>query len=206
MAFDNVTFPTFPMTLGVNRVENYQVDIVSNSTIEYRRARHRWENYTFSIPTQTMTDAQKETIRGFLAQRNHGLASFRFVDPGDPTWDNELLDLAGASSWYLYNAFDESTPGGNHPMFNQVTSELVATKNGVPTAIIGTGVTNGVPTINVAGSGGGDVIRITGPKYYTVRLATNFSYALAALCPGSSPSPRGHQVGSIELQEVFGET
>jgi len=203
MAFDNVNFPDYPLIHGLNKVITDPVQVSSNGTYEYRVKRSRWERYTWSVPTQTMTTAQKEEIRTFLSQRNHGLNSFKFIDPDYAAFDAAIMSHNSTDKWNLALPFDTNTPG-DHPIFNPNVSALTVTVNGSPGVLGSASIIDGVPVIQVNGTTGTETIRITGQIDFTVRLNTDFKYALFALqC--SDNRPAGHTVSAIELTEVFGE-
>ena len=203
MAYDNVQFPFYPMLHGVRKEIIDPVVVSSNGTYEYRVKRSRWERFRFSLPTQTMEDSQKEAIRVFLSQRNHGLNSFRFVDPALPTFDDAILSHNTGAFWNIALPFDASTPG-THPIFNPVIGGLTVTVDGGGGTINSTSVLNGVPVIEVTGTTGGEVVRVSGPINFTVRLDSNFDSTIFALkCAGNLPL--GHQVANIELIEVYNE-
>ena len=203
--FDNVVFPDYPMIHGLNKHIKDEVSINGNGTYEYRVKRSRWERYMWSIPTQSMTDAQKEEIKNFLVQRNHALNSFKFVDPDATQFSNALLSHNSGDYWNLALPYGTSI-AGTHPIFNPVVGSLSVTVGGVGDTINAFTILNGVPVIQITGTTSGSVVRVTGPIYFTVRLATELSYALAALdaCAGTN-TPIGHTVNSIELVEVYGE-
>lgn len=202
MAFDNVTFPYYPMKHGVNKRITDPVSVSSNGTYEYRVKRSRWDRYSWTLPTQTMTDTQKESVRNFLLQRGNALNSFRFVDPTiDEFVDAPLAHVSG-DYWRLALPYDSSTPG-THPIFNPVLGELSVTVGGSPDSINAFTVLNGVPVIQITGTVGTETVKVSGPIYFTVRLNNDLNYALVALDTNSTPI--GHSMGTIELTEVFGE-
>lgn len=202
MSFDSATFPSFPMIHGVSKAISDPVQVSSNGTYEYRVRRNRWERLSWSIPTQTMTVAQKDAIRKFLLQRNHALNSFRFIDPEQSTLTSAKMSWNSGTYWNLAVPLDANT-AGTHPIFNPILGELTVTVNGSPSTLNSFTVLNGVPVVSITGTTGSENVRISGNLYYTVRLATDLSYALYAL--DCSNKPLGYQVSSIELIEVYGE-
>ena len=202
MAFDNVVFPNYPTIHGVSKTITDPVNVSSNGTYEYRVKRTEWERYNWSIPTQTMTDEQKETIKSFLIQRNHALNSFKFVDPDATDLADAVMSHATGDWWYLNLPFDATTPG-THPIFNPTVGELSVTVDDVADTINAFDVSTGVPRIQITGTTGTETVKVSGPIYFTVRLATNLSYAIFALDTNSNPL--GHSVNGIELVEVYGE-
>lgn len=208
MAFDNVTFPSYPMIHGLEKTVSDPVVITSNGTYEYRLKRTRWERYTWTIPTQTMTDDQKEEIKNFLLQRNHALNSFKFIDPDMSAFDNAIMPFSGQSGFFNMNLPAGTDTTGTHPVFNPDMGGLTCTVNGSPSTISNFSITAGQPRFqpDLGIPSFGDVVRLTGPIHFTVRLAGDLNYALAALdaCAGVN-TPIGHNVSAITLTEVFGE-
>lgn len=202
MAFDNVVFPTLPLIHDQNREVIDPVAIATNGSYEYRVRRQRWEKFVWRLSTQTMTNAQKEEVRGFLQARNAGLNSFKYTDPELSTLSSALMSHNTGEYWNLAVPLDSST-AGTHPIFNPDTSSLTVTVDGSPGTIAGFSVLNGVPVIQVTGTTGSEVVRVSGTVYFTVRLGSNFQESLFALCTDNSP--RGHVVQSITLVEVYGE-
>lgn len=204
MAFEDVVFPYYPMKHNISKTIIDPVSIVSNGNREYRIKRQSWERYKWTLPTQTMTNAQKEEIKSFLLQRGHSLNSFKFVDPDAAVWNNTRLLYHSGTTWEVnlpFSQTDQTVPG-NHPLFN-------ATIDGGLLDGVGTGprtitILDGVPTVNYTTSNSGSVVEITdGVPYFTVRLASTVSYALAALDVDNET--QGVQHAAIELIEVFGE-
>jgi len=179
------------------------VSVSSNGTYEYRVKRTRWERYSWKIPTQTMTNDQKNDIKNFLVQRGHGLNSFKYVDRDQPTLTLNTLSWNSADKWNLNLAFDDTTPG-THPIFNPENTTLQVYINGI---LSYTGVNveyiNGQPVIVVPTSSNGDDIKVSGVLPHTVRLASDFSSTIIAL--DCNADPLGHSTEAISLIEVFGE-
>lgn len=202
MAFSGLTFPYFPSPHGTAKRVIDPVKVITNGTYEYRTKRARWERFMWSLATQTMTNDQKEDIRTFLSSIDHSLESFRFVDPDYPEFDDALLTYNSTTYWNLALPIATGT-AGTHPIFNPILGELDVTVNGVAGAITALSIINGVPAINVTGTDSNDVVRVSGPVYFTARLNSELSYALVALDCNSNPL--GHNVETLELIEVFGE-
>lgn len=206
MAFDNVVFPYYPMIHGTNKTVTDPVAVSSNGTYEYRVKRTRWERYTWTIPTQSMTNDQKNTIKNFLLERQHGLNSFRFIDRDQVNMVDNLLEpeIAASGLWKMNVALDATTVG-THPIFNPEIATLTATVNGgAPAAVAGFTTNSGQPAVGITGATNpADVVKISGPLYYTVRLASDFSSTIAAL--DCNNDALGHNTDSITLVEVFGE-
>lgn len=202
MAFENVTFPFVPLIHDQVREVIDPVSVSSNGTFEYRIRRARWESFIFRVPTQTMTDPQKETVRTFLSKRRAGLNSFKYTDPAYKEFISALLSFNSTTFWNLNLPFDTSTAGTAHPVFKVGT--LTATKNGSPATVLGTSIIAGQPVVQISGSISTDIIKVSGPIFFVVRLDSNFNEALTALqC--SDNRPFVHTVGEIRLVEVFGE-
>lgn len=202
MAFNNIVFPDYPMIHGVSKTITDPVNISSNGTYEYRIKRTEWERYSWNIPTQTMTEVQKETMKSFLIQRNHALNSFKFVDPDATDFADAIMSHDTGDYWKLNLPFDAST-AGTHPIFNPDVAQLSVTVDTVSDTINTLDLSTGYPRIQIIGTSGSEVVKVTGPIFFTVRLATNFSYALYAL--DNNNKGIGHQVSDIELVEVYGE-
>jgi len=202
MAFDNVIFPDYPMIHGVGKNIIDLVQTNSNGTYEYRVKRTGWERYIWNIPTQTMTVAQKETIKSFLVQRNHALNSFKFVDPDSPNLVDGIMSHSTGDYWNLNIPYDATT-AGTHPIFNPTVGSLTVTVDGGADTIDAFDLSTGVPRIQILGTTGAELVKVSGPYYLTVRLSTNLSYALFAL--DSNNEGIGYSVNNIELVEVFGE-
>ena len=211
MSFDNTTFPYYPMLQGVKKDIIDPVSVVSNGTYEYRVKRSRYERYAWTVPTQTMKEAQKEAMRTFLAQRNHGLDSFKYTDPALPAFVDAVMPsstlrdgTAGNTEWDVFLPFDASNYGTTHPLSNIDNTGWTVTKNGAPTSFT-TFTTAGTPsTFTIAGTVPSDVIRVTGPITFTVRLDSAFQETLIAL--DTTNGPLGHTVTAIKLLEVLGES
>lgn len=203
MAFDNVTFPSPPLGgLDVRREVIDPVSVSTNGSYEYRVRRQRWERFIWTIPTQTMTNTQKEEMRTFLSARSHGLNSFKYDDTELSTFDDAILEHNNGAWWNVAIPLGTSTPG-THPMFATHWPSLSVTVNGGAGSLSGFSLQNGVPCVAVSGTTGTEVVRITGSIPFVVRLGSNFQEAMLALC--SDDSPRGHSVNSIKLVEVYGE-
>jgi hypothetical protein len=207
MAFEAATFPSFPMVHDFGRQTIYPVITRTNGTVEWRGTHVRFEKFRWTIPTQTMTVPQKEAIRDFLVQRNHGLSSFRFRDPQLPSLTNAILGYR-SPGWDLYLPFSSSVPGNLHPIWNPIISELTFTRNGVSVSPsnVSFAITGGIPQVTIVGSSSGDTIRVSGPIYFTAKLMSPLSQTLAALdhCGGTN-NPYIYNVNAIELMEVHGE-
>ena len=206
MAFEDVTFPYYPMKHGITKTIIDPVSIVSNGNREYRIKRQSWERYEWTLPTQTMTNEQKEEIKAFLLSRNHSLNSFKFVDPDMASWIDTKLTYVSGTSWEVnlpLNNFNQtSSLPGTHPCFNADITDV--TLGGTPAGFTGPTITNGIPVISVTGSSSGSNVRLTGGiPYFTVRLASALGYALAAL--DTNNETLGVEHASIKLIEVFGE-
>lgn len=209
MAFEFIEFPYFPMKHGIRKEIIDPVNIVSNGAYEYRIKRQSWERYKWTLPVQTMTNEQKEDIKSFLLQRSHSLNSFRFVDPDTPAWVDARLAYYSADYVKITTPFDmlsQSVPG-THPLFNTYTFDVTSlTFNDIPWTFTGERtIVNGIPVFGITGGSmaPSDVIRVSGKMYYTVRLNSTVSYALAAL--DTNNETLGVQHAAIELIEVFGE-
>ncbi len=206
MAFVNQLFPNYPMIHGLGKTIINPVDIVSNGNIEYRVKRQVHERFEWSLPSQTMTNVQKEDIKSFLTQRNSALDSFKFIDPDAAAWDNARLPFASGDRWKVtvpFNMVDQSI-AGTHPLYNPDTVNWSFTVNG--SAFAGTPVFSiiaGEPVVTLAGTSSGNDIRVSGPIHFTVRLNGPISYSLAAL--NTINNTLGVQHNNISLIEVFGE-
>lgn len=206
MSFDAETFPSYPMIHGLQREVVYPVRKRSNGSVEWRGTHVRFERYRWTIPTQTMTVAQRDAIHDFLVQRSHGINSFRFIDPMWRELDDVLLTHNTGSDWNLYLPLegDDDTANTLHPMFNLVQGELTVTVNGSPGTISGLDVTDGIPVIDVPGTSGGETVRLSGNLYFTVHLEDNINSALLALkC--STNDPFIYTMSAITLLEVHQE-
>lgn len=206
MAFENVTFPYYPMKHGISKSIIDPVSIISNGNLESRIKRQAWEKYEWTLPTQTMTNEQKEDIKAFLLQRNHSLNSFKFVDPDMAAWVDTQLSYHSGNLWKVnlpLNSFDITGSGaGTHPIFNPSITSV--TLNGGSASFGAVQITDGVPVIPVTGSSSGSTVRITGGiPYFTVRLASTLSYNLVALDINNETLGISHT--AIKLIEVFGE-
>jgi len=205
MTFDNVTFPNYPMLRGVEKIVTDPVSKVGNGTYEYRVKKTRWERYAWKIPTQTMTNEQKEAIREFLTQRNHELNSFKFVDPTATALADAILSHNSGDYWNLALPFS-STTAGTHPIFNPEIGGLSVTVDAIADSINAFTILNGIPVIQITGTSGSEVVKVTGPIHFTVRLNSDFQTTLHALdFYNGTNDPYGHVVNDIELVEVFGE-
>lgn len=202
MAFDNVEFPFYPTIHGSSKTVTDPVSVSSNGTYEYRVKRTRWERYSWKLPTQTMTDEQKNDIKNFLVQRQHGLNSFRFVDRDNQVMVDNILSHNSTDKWNLTVALDATTPG-THPIFNPEIGGLTAEVNGTPTVINAFGYLDGQPVITLTGTTGTETVTVSGPLFYTVRLASDFSSTIVAL--DCNADALGHSTDTIALMEVFGE-
>jgi len=213
MAFDNVVFPYYPMKHGISKTVSDPVTVITNGSYEYRIKRQAWERYSWTLPTQTMTNEQKEAIKSFLSQRNSSLNSFKFNgDPDAISLVEARLSHHSGQYWNLnlpYSMADQSIPG-THPLFNADVDNWTITENGGPTTIVSAGSPNiplqyiaGQPVIHILGTYGTEDIRVTGDIHFTVRLGSTISYVLEAL--NTSNETLGVNTGAIELVEVFGE-
>ena len=202
MAFEDVTFPYVPTIHDQTRNVNDPVAVSTNGTYEYRVRRQRWEQFVWKIPSQTMTTEQKEAVRTFLSQRGASLTSFKFIDPELSTFTDAVMVHNSGDDWNLAIPYDATT-GGVHPMFNPDIGVLTVTVDGAPGTIASFNLIDGVPTIQVTGTSGGEVVKVTGQIPFTVRLGSNFQESLYALCQDNTP--RGHVVQAITLVEVYGE-
>jgi len=209
MAFDNTIFPYYPIKHNISKTIINPVSIVSNGAFEYRIKRQAWERYKWILPTQTMTQEQKEQIKSFLVQRNSSLNSFKFRDPDAASYINAELPLYSGA---FHNAIlplsmvdQSSTNGyGNHPIFNIDTTQLTWTLNGVTQgAGINLSYTNNEPLLEFPGSIFSDTVKVSGPITFTVRLNSTIEYALIALDTNNETAGVNH--AAIELIEVFGE-
>lgn len=204
MAFEDVAFPDYPMKHDVSRSTIYPVTVRTNGTTEWRGTHVRFERFSWSLPPQTMTPAQKNAIRDFLIQRNHGLNSFRFQCPMTPSLTDATLSHNSGSYWNLYLPLSDGTAGSLHPLFNPGLGGLTVTVDGSPGTISGITYIDGVPVLDVSGTTGTEVVKISGDFYFTVKLVTPMNYAMTALDCNSNVAI--YNVQPIELQEVFGET
>jgi len=221
MAYENVVFPfnynissniEVPMIHGMVKTIIDPVTIVSNGSYEARTKKQAWERYKWTIPTQTMMNAQKEEVKSFLIQRSHSLNSFKFVDPDAPVWAGTKLAHHSSTYWEVnlpYNTIQGGSPAeepGTHPVFNHNAGQCNMTRNGSPAGADGSiiYIVDGVPCVKILGSSPSDEVIITsGPIYFTVRLNSTLSYALEALDTDNNTVGVNHS--AIELIEVFGE-
>ena len=202
MAYQDVAFPFYPSIHGVSKSVIDPVSISSNGAYEYRVKRSRWERYKWTIPTQTMTDEQKTTIKNFLLERRHALDSFRFADPEMPNLVDNKLSFNSSVYWNFNVHLSDGVPG-THPIFNTDITGLSATADGSPIPIDELTYISGQPVLGIPAALSSADIRISGPFYYTVRLASDFNSTILAL--DCNNLPLGHSVNAIELIEVFGE-
>lgn len=206
MAFDNVVFPYYPMIHGTNKTVTDPVAVSSNGTYEYRVKRTRWERFTWTIPTQTMTNDQKNEVKQFLLARQHGLNSFKFIDRDGVNFVDNLLSPqnAAAGLWNL-NVAHDSLNAGTHPVFNAEWASMTADVNGGGSFPVSTtSIVAGQPVVSIPwATQPNDVVKVSGPLHYTVRLASDFSSTIAAL--DCNNDALGHNTDSITLIEVFGE-
>ena len=207
MAFDNVVFPNYPMIHGIKKSIVDPVSVVANGSREYRVKRQRWERYIWTIPTQTMTQQQKEEIKSFLVQRSHSLNSFKFVDPDASSLVNARLEMHPSFTTYyklaLPYSMNNQTVQGDHPLFNtdpHLWTYVGSSGNGI---YISTQIVDGVPYVELDYSSATGYFTASGNVYFTVRLNTPLEYALVAL--DSNNETLGVNHSAIELIEVFGE-
>ena len=205
MAFEDVTFPYYPMKHGITKTIIDPVSVVSNGNREYRIKRQAWERYEWTLPTQTMTDQQKEDIRIFLSERSHSLNSFIFIDPDMPTSIVDVDLEQHYSIFWKYNLpLTHTAPeiGGTHPQFGAIGDAVFWKRDGTqygPTNVV---LIDGIPILNTGWSSGIITVDTMTPKF-VVRLASTLSYALAAL--DTNNETLGVEHASIKLIEVFGE-
>lgn len=204
MAFDNATFPFVPLKHDRRVTVIDPVSVVTNGNYEYRVKRQQWERFEFTLSAQTMTNEQKENIRQFLMQRDNSFRTFKYVDPEYSTWEDVVLPYSG--TWghhYMYLPFGASTPGTTHPLFNQDAADFTVKLGGTPTTFTFEKL-NGIPTVYSFGANGIDPLTISGTISYNVRLNSSFQDVLFAL--DCNDAALGHQVPSISLMEVHGES
>lgn len=210
MAFDNEVFPAYPLIQDVRRDTIYPVKVRTNGTVEKRITHVRYEKFQWTIPTQIFSLEDKNRIRNFLVQRNHGLNSFKFNDPHLPELNDAILaNGSGTNQWKLFLPFDDNTPGDLHPLWNLDLSEITVTVNGSPVSLTPGSAplyNENIPEMIVPGSSAGDTVRISGKIYFTVKLATPLSQALVGLdyC-NQSNNPTYFNMQPITLVEVHGE-
>lgn len=204
MSFDNVIFPDYPMKHGIEKTIIDPVTIASNGTFEYRSKRQVSERFMWSIPTQSMTNEQKETIREFLLQRSHSLNSFLFVDPDMRSLTNVRLTYSGNIDHWMYNLPSGAGVAGVHPIYNAVDTTITLTLNGGVAYNRTHQIQNGIPVVNAGAFNSSDDVRVVSEDlHFTVRLNSTLSYALLAL--DTTNSTLGVNHAAIDLIEVFGE-
>lgn len=195
--FDNATFPLCAIR-GVSKSETFPVDVQTNGFNEYRSTPFEWEYFTWTIPSWGLLEDEKKSLVSFLRQRKYGLRSFLYQDPDMPSLQNNIVaNYNGGTQWVLTLAYDDNVPG-KHPIFHPGTLEV--RKNGF---IVGHSfsIVNGVPILNVPGSVPTDVIRVSGPIFYSVRLDSPFSWTITALNSTNTAAIATH--ADIQLKEVF---
>jgi hypothetical protein len=214
MAFSDTVFPDPKLIHGIRKSISDPVSVVGNGTFEYRIKKTQFERYSWNLPTQNMLESTKETIRSFLAQRSHGLDSFKFIDPAHSVLTDNILSHKSGSKWYLNLAYDSSTPG-THPIFHPAktgspeNADLTVSVNGGSPlgTITAFAIEDGKPVITVAGTSGGETVRVSGTYYMAVRLDSSLGWALAALDHAnpttSYPDPNVVAADEIRLVEVF---
>ena len=206
MAFENVVFPYYPMKHNISKSIIDPVSVVSNGNREYRIKRQAWERYEWTLPVQTMTNEQKEDIKGFLLQRQHSLNSFKFVDPDYATWDiGTRLSYNSLIFWNINLPASRTNLNiaGTHPIFN--SDAFTVTINGNPDVVTAYEFPGGVPVARIPAAISTDIVEINSNSipYFTVRLASSIGYTLAALDTNNETLGVNH--AEIKLIEVFGE-
>jgi len=210
MTYVNQTLPTPPTIHDIRRTVIDPVQVLTNGTYEYRIRRQRFEKFSWEIPTQTMSNEDKETFRAFFNRvTQNGLNAFNFVDPELSNVVDAPLSFVSGTTWSMnFGNVTTGTPvAGNHPTFFNVRTvpSIVVSLDGFPIAASSWTyqLTNGLPTITVTGSNAGSDITVTGTIPFIVRLDSSWSDVLTALdCNNSAIF---HNVNSIKLMEVYGE-
>lgn len=205
MAIDNVLFPNPPMIHGFQKEVMIPTNVASNGNREFRIRKQANERYIWSWPGSTMEDDDLRALIKFQSQREGALKAFKFQDPDYPTFNDALLEYSGSTTdWYLRIPFDASTVGV-HKIFNIDLGNTTVTVDGV-SGNISSGQLNsaGEPTITVDGTNGSEVVRITGPCYFSARFDANIAWTLAHL--NSDNTPNISIYNEIKLIEVFEDT
>mgnify|MGYP000638604153 CR=1 FL=1 len=200
MAFQNELFPSVKLVHGVAKSILDPVAIVSNGNTEYRIKRNRYERYQWLIPSNNITDEDKVTISGFLADKDYALDSFKFQDPDLPRLDNAKLGYDNASDWFFNIPYDENTPG-KHRVFH--SDNLVVTVDGGPAPFGWSLATNssGNPVIHITSVFDGSDVRVTGDIYFVVRLDSTIGWSIKAVDGVNEPTIVGYS--ELKLIEVF---
>jgi len=201
MAFQDELFPSVKLVHGVGKSILDPVAIVSNGNTEYRIKRNRYERYQWSIPSNNITDEDKLSISGFLADKDYALDSFKFQDPDLPSLTGALLANDSGSLWLLNIPFDENT-AGNHRIWHIDDTVATATINGgAPQSVSFAWNSDGNPIIIVAGSVPTDVVRFTGDIEFVVRLDSTIGWSIKSTNGVNTPTIVGYS--EIKLIEVF---
>ncbi len=196
--FDNAVFPMCAIR-GVSKSETFPVDVQTNGFNEYRSTPFDWEYFTWNIPSWSILDEDKKSLVNFLRQRKYGLRSFLYQDPDMPSLVNNIVpNYGGGTKWQLTIAYDTNVPG-NHPIFHPGAIEV--RRNGFVVSNATFAIENGRPLITVPGSVPSDVIRVSGPIFFSVRLESSFGWTITALNSSSTPAAVSHT--EIQLKEVF---
>lgn len=211
MAFTTDVFPVPPTIHDIRRTVIDPVQVITNGSYEQRIKRQRFERFTWEIPTQTMTNAQKENMRAFISEHNNGLDSFLYNDPELSNMTEVPLLLVPGTTTDYYAKFGMTKTGGtavvgNHPIFYPGTEgvdfNLIDNSGTIPVNEYSFVVENGIPMFRFSTLPTGPV-KITGSVPFVVRVDSSFSETAMALdCNNDSTH---HSVNSIKLISVFGE-
>ena len=197
MAFEDVLFPNPALVHGVRKEISKITNIITNGNAEFRINKMKHYRTMLSWPSRALSEADKEAMSDFIVNRNFSLNSFKVKDPYYNTWNNTRLSYLGTGNLFLLTSkgIDDV-----HPIFHPDAS-CVVTVDGTPTAwtkqIIG-----GIPYINVAGTNGSSVVRITGTFYLSMRL-NQATFSAESLALDSNNNISYANQGNIDLIEVF---
>jgi hypothetical protein len=202
MAFDNVVFPQIACR-DVTKSESLPLQAVGNGTIQSRSTPVRWGQFGWSISSVGMTNTDKLIVKSFLRRRQYGLNSFKYTDPDYPEMIEDVMGHESGERWYLYlSEFDESGAKvpGLHPVFHPNLLDLTLTVDGNPTAF-SFSIQNGQPILNIPGTVGTELIKVSGEYYLSVILGSTLGWTIAALEEDSTP----HSVRTADftITEVF---
>lgn len=207
MEFQDFVFPELACK-GVSRSESLPLETIGNGTIEFRSTPVRWAGFTWNISSVGQTADVINRATSFIRRRSYGKNSFKFKDPLYPELNEEVLGSAGSNTWYLYlSEYDEVTGdkiAGSHPIFHPDTANITVTRNGSPAAFT-FAITDGDPILTVTGSTPSDVIKVSGPYWYAVKLASLWTWTATTLTEDgyTGVGPASGVTGDIVLQEVF---
>jgi len=206
MAFEDVVFPQLACK-GVTREEDIPVEVTSNGTVENRSTPVGWGGFVWTISSVGQSADVIRAAGSFIRQRHYTVNSFKFKDPLEPELDEVPLAHYSGTGWKLYlPEYDTSgnKVAGVHPIFHPDMSNLTITRNGSPAS--GTfSVIDGEPILTISGSISTDTIRVSGPYWIAVRLASKWSWSSVTLTDQgyTDVGPHAARTADIVLKEVF---